>query len=194
MQGGRRPDRLDFRSATSMAVKRSWKRTAKYYYHRLFPRHERSLPVAVSVALGVFIGLMPTLGIALILTAIATHLCGVPKGPGILASFIAIPPTLFLFFYPLGYFGVGLPLVHPAAVHFDFLARIRGVSLLTVAELGEQLWYNARGHLMAFLVGMTIVSAGFAALSFAVTYAIMELKRKNRQARRARARNGRVTP
>jgi len=170
-----------------MAYERHWTRTVKYYYHRLFPRHERSLSVAISVFLGVFIGLMPTLGIALLLTAIAAHVCKVPKGPAMLASFIAIPPTLILFFYPLGYFGVGLPLVRPRKVDFDFLARVQDVSLLTIAEVGEQLWHHAFGHLMAFLVGMTIVSLGFGLLGAGLTYVIMELKRKNRAERRSRA-------
>lgn len=174
-----------------MAVKRSWKRTARYFYHRLFPRHERSAPVAFSVFLGVFIGLLPTLGVALIITAIVAQLCRVPKGPGLLASFIAIPPTLFLFFYPLGYFAIGLPLVHPPRVDFDFLAEIERLNLMTVGDVASHLWRDARPHLFAFLVGMTVVAAVTGALSFVATYVVMENKRKLRLERRRLAREAR---
>jgi len=174
-----------------MAVKRSWRRTARYFYHRLFPRHERSLPVAFSVFLGVFIGLLPTLGIALVLTAIAAQLFRVPKGPGLLASFIAVPPTLFLFFYPLGYFVVGLPLMHPPSVDFDFLHEVQRMNLMNVGEISGHLWRDARGHLAAFLVGMTVVAGVTGALAFAATYAMMEHKRRLRAERRRRAREAR---
>ncbi|MDH5671906.1 MAG: DUF2062 domain-containing protein [Myxococcales bacterium] len=167
-----------------MAVQPSFTRTLRYYYHRLFPRHERSLPVAVSVFLGVWIGLMPTLGIALILTAIAAQIARVPKGPGLLASFIAVPPTLFLFFYPLGYFGVGLPLLDPPAVDFNFLEEVRALNLFSVGKVASHLWDNARGHVWAFLVGMLIVATATALLAFGGTYAMMEWKRKKRLAAR----------
>lgn len=177
-----------------MAVerRRDFRRTLKYFYHRLFPRHERSLPVAFSVFLGVFIGLLPTLGIALVLTAIAAQAFRVPKGPGLLASFIAIPPTLFLFFYPLGYFGVGLPLVHPPAIPFNFLKEVDRMSLLTAGDVLRHLWSDARGHLLAFVVGMLVVAAVTGALAFAVTYVVMEQKRKRRLAKRAH-RSGAAT-
>jgi uncharacterized protein (DUF2062 family) len=172
-----------------MAVKRRrLSRTLKYYYHRLFPRHERSIPVATSVFLGVFIGLLPTLGIALILTAIAAQIARVPKGPGLLSSFIAVPPTLFFFFYPLGYFGVGLPLMNPPAVDFDFLAEIQQLNMMNAGDIASRLWTDARGHLVAFLVGMVIVAGGTGALAFAATYGIMEHKRKKRLARRLQRR------
>ena len=48
--------------------------------------------------------------VALFLTALAAYALRVPKGPALLSSFVATPPTLFLGFYPLGYFGVGLPM------------------------------------------------------------------------------------
>lgn len=147
--------------------------------------------MAFSVFLGVFIGLLPTLGIALIITAIVAQLFRVPKGPGLLASFIAIPPTLFLFFYPLGYFAIGLPLVKPPSVDFDFLAEIERMNLMTVGDVASHLWQNARGHLLAFLVGMTIVAAVTGILAFIATYVVMENKRKLRSERRRLAREAR---
>ncbi len=164
--------------------RRSLSRTLRYAYHRVFPRHERSSAVALSVALGVFIGVLPTLGVALLLTALAAQLLRVPKGPGLLASFIAIPPTLFFFFYPLGYFGVGLPLLRPPALQFDFLDEFATLTLLNVGEVSTRLWTEAQGHVIAFLVGMFIVAGVTALIAYAVTYAIMEKKRRTRAARR----------
>jgi uncharacterized protein (DUF2062 family) len=164
--------------------RRSISRTLRYYYHRLFPRHEGSVAVATSVFLGVFIGVMPTLGIALILTAIACQLARVPKGPGLLASFIAVPPTLFFFFYPLGYFGVGIPLMHPPALHFEFLAEIERLSMVNVAEIAGRLWRDAREHLIAFLVGMTVVAFVTGVVAFIATFLVMERKRRRRETRR----------
>ena len=171
-----------------MAVKRrSLSRTLRYYYHRLFPRHERAAPVAVSVFLGVWIGLMPTRGVALILTAIAAQIARVPKGPGLLASFIAIPPTLFLFFYPVGY-GIGLWLVQPSGVDFDFLGQVQKLNLMNAGDVAAELWTVASGHVIAFVVGMVVVATGTGLLAFAGTYVIMERKRRLRLERRRQRR------
>lgn len=149
--------------------------------------------MAVSVFLGVWIGLMPTLGVALVLTAIAAQIARVPKGPGLLASFIAVPPTLFFFFYPLGYFGVGLPLVQPATLDFDFLAEVERLNLMNAGAIAERLWQDARGHLIAFMVGMIVVATGTGLLAFAGTYTIMERKRRARLERRRQRRLERET-
>lgn len=164
--------------------RRSLSRTLRYAYHRLFPRHERSSAVALSVALGVFIGVLPTLGVALVLTALAAQVLRVPKAPGLAASFIAIPPTLFLFFYPLGYFGVGLPLLRPPTLDFDFLAEFQKLTLMNFDEIASRLWGDARGHVIAFLVGMLIVAALSGLLAYGLTYAVMEKKHRARHARR----------
>lgn len=163
---------------------RSLIRTLRYYQHRLFPRHQASAPVALSVALGVFIGVLPTLGVALLLTAIAQQLLRLPKGPGLVASFIAIPPTLFLFFYPLGYFAVGVPLMRPRKLDFDFLAQVKTLSMANVQEVLGQLWHTASDHVVAFMVGMTIVAGVTAAVAFALTYIVMERRRRARKERR----------
>ncbi|MDD9946126.1 MAG: DUF2062 domain-containing protein [Myxococcales bacterium] len=168
-----------------MAVNlRSLQRTFRYYVHRLFPRHQPSTPVAASVALGVFIGVLPTLGVALILTAIAQQILGLPKGPGLVASFIAIPPTLFLFFYPLGYWAVGVPLMDPVALDFNFLGQIETLSMGNAGEVLGHLWHVAKDHLIAFMVGMTIVASITAAIAFVLTYSAMERRRRRRAERR----------
>jgi uncharacterized protein (DUF2062 family) len=169
--------------------RRSLSRTLRYYLHRLFPRHERSSDVAISVALGIWIAVLPTLGVALFLTALAAHLARVPKGPALVASFVATPPTLFFFFWPLGYLGVGLPLVRPAEASFDVLAELQRLTLLNAGSIVTHLWHDARGHVIAFLLGVSIVAAVTAAIGAALGYAIMERKlRARRQARAARVR------
>jgi uncharacterized protein (DUF2062 family) len=163
-------------------------RTLRYFLHRLFPRHERSVDVATSVALGIWIGILPTLGVALFLTALAAHLARVPKGPGLVSSFVATPPTLFLFFYPLAYLGVGLPLLAPPPTRFDVLAEIQRLTLLNASSTAAHLWHDARAHVIAFLVGVCVVAAVTAAIGFALAYVIMERKlQARRAARTARA-------
>lgn len=167
---------------------RSFERTLRYYLHRLFPRHESSGAVAFSVALGIWIAVLPTLGVALALTALAAHLMRVPKGPSLVSSFVATPPTLFLFFYPIAYFGVGLPLLRPPPASFDFLDEIEHMTLVNAGEVGAHLWHDARGHVIAFLVGILIVATITAALGFALAYVIMERKHERRRLARAAAR------
>jgi uncharacterized protein (DUF2062 family) len=74
-----------------------------YVKHRLFPKRRQPWEVALSVAIGVFVGILPTWGFALFLTLGVLALVRLPKAPGALSSFIAIPPTIFPFFYPVGY-------------------------------------------------------------------------------------------
>jgi uncharacterized protein (DUF2062 family) len=173
MKSGRAPQR------------RSFSRTLRYYSFRMLPRHESSVAVATSVAIGIWIAVLPTLGIALGLTVLAAHIARVPKGPGLVSSFVATPPTLFLFFYPLAYFGVGLPLLRPAALDFDFLGEIQKLTLSNAGEVSTRLWHDARGHVIAFLVGVLMVATVTAALGFAVSYFVMEQRRRARLAARA---------
>ncbi len=176
--------------------RRSLARTLRYFVHRLFPRHERSVDVATSVALGIWIAILPTLGVALFLTALAAHLARVPKGPALVSSFVATPPTLFLFFYPIAYLGVGLPLLRPPPASFDVLAEIQRLTLINASTVAGHLWQDARGHVIAFLVGVCVVSAATAGIGFALAYVIMERKlRARRNARAERAlRAGREVP
>lgn len=147
--------------------------------------------MGISVALGIWIAVLPTLGVALALTLLAAQLARVPKGPGLLSSFVATPPTLFLFFYPVAYFKVGLPLLNPPPASVDFLAELQTLTLVNAGQVATHLWHDARGHVIAFLVGVSIVATLTAALGFAIAYAIMERQRHKRALRRAlRAQRG----
>lgn len=127
------------------------------FYRALFPEGQSAAMVAVSVFLGVFIGVFPTIGFALPLTAFATSLLRLPKGPGLVASFVATPPTLFMFFYPLGYL-LGTKLTAPPAVKLQLLVELRRLAPSTVREVLGGLWRDARLHVLAFVLGMVIVS------------------------------------
>ena len=164
--------------------RRTFGRTLRYFLHRLFPRHETAGAVGISVALGIWIAVLPTLGIALPLTALAAHLARVPKGPALVSSFVATPPTLFFIFYPLAYFQVGLPLLKPPLVGFDFMAEVQKLTLVNAADVAGRLWHDARGHVIAFLFGTLIVATITAALGFAVSYVVMRRKLERRRALR----------
>lgn len=138
-------------------------------YRALFPEGQSAITVAVSVFVGVFIGVFPTIGFALPLTALATGVFRLPKGPGLVASFVANPPTLFAFFYPLGYL-LGKELTEPPAVNVQLLAELRRLSLATLREILGGLWRDARPHVVAFLLGMMIVSLVTALIIGAVSY------------------------
>jgi uncharacterized protein (DUF2062 family) len=175
------------------AKRRSLSRTLRYYSYRLLPRHESSAAVALSVALGIWIAVLPTLGIALGLTVLAAHIARVPKGPGLIASFVATPPTLFFLFYPLAYFGVGLPLLRPPRLAFDFLGEVQKLSLSNAGQVSSRLWQDARGHVIAFIVGVLVVATITAALGYAVSYMVMEQRRQRRLAARAERARQRQT-
>jgi uncharacterized protein (DUF2062 family) len=138
-------------------------------YVVLFPEGQGALPVTASVFLGVFIGVLPTIGFALPLTVLATSMCRVPKGPGLVASFIATPPTLFLVFFPGAYF-LGQHLLHPPDAGIALLDELHHVTLFTVSDVVSRLWLQAKPHLLAFGLGIFIVSLLTALLVSALTY------------------------
>ena len=76
-----------------------YKRLSRIYYNRMFPRRQDAMRVAWSVAAGVFIGIWPTIGVAIILTVAFCALFRLPKVPGIVSSFVANPLTQFGFIF-----------------------------------------------------------------------------------------------
>ena len=135
----------------------TFRQRIREFYRALFPEGQSPFRIALAVFTGVFIGVLPTLGFALPLTAVTAGLFRLPKGPALVASFIATPPTLFLFFYPLGYL-LGRTLTHPPEVQVNLLEEMRNLSIFTVGDVMGRLWHDARLHVVAFLVGMTIVA------------------------------------
>lgn len=168
-----------------MAVKRKKSeesratRISRVYFNRMFPKRIDALQVALSVFLGVFIGIMPTIGIAIILTVAACALFRLPKVPGVVSSFVANPLTQFGVFYPSGYY-IGKQILSPEEIKFDFLHELEGLSFSNCTEVVSKLWTEASGHVLAFLLGITIVSFIFGlAFGIAAYFIVSYRKRKH---------------
>lgn len=155
-----------------------FKRISRVYFNRMFPKRMDAFLVSLSVFAGVFIGIWPTIGVAIILTVAVCALFRLPKVPGVVASFVANPLTQFGFFYPAGYF-IGKKILQPAQISFDFLKEIEGVSFRNVTDVVSKLWTEAAGHLLAFLLGITIVAFVFG-LAFGIAAYFIVSYRKRR--------------
>lgn len=138
------------------------------------------------MAIGIFIGILPTWGIALILTLGILALLRLPKVPGALASFIAIPPTIFAFFYPLGY-AIGYQIFSPAPLGKGFLEEVKATTFSNIGEKFQWFLGSAQEHFLAFMVGTTIVALITALIGAGLTLLIMNRRhsdyRKNRRSR-----------
>lgn len=130
---------------------------ARQFYAALFPDGRSALATSVAVFVGVFIGVLPTIGVALPLTVLAATLLRLPRGPAMVASFIATPPTLFPFFYPLGYI-VGKAMLAPPKVELDLLQRLRELTLFNSLDLMSTLLSEGRLHVYAWFAGTAVVA------------------------------------
>lgn len=154
-----------------------YKRLSRIYYNRMFPRRMDALKVASSVFIGVFIGIWPTIGFAIILTVAVCALFRLPKVPGVIADFVANPVTQFGLFYPGGYY-IGCKIVQPAKITFDFLGEFERMSIKNCGVIIKNLWVNAADHLIAFMVGITIVAAVVGFMFFLLAYFIVSYRKK----------------
>lgn len=149
-------------------------RAISYYQHRMLPRKQQPHEVAFAVAIGVWIGVMPTIGIAILLTLPVCHLMKLPKIPAVLGSMVANPLTQFTIFYPSGYF-LG-KIILPPVTNFDFLERFSELSWSNYGEIAIEFLGEAKDHFFAFLVGMVIVSTLFGTLFYLIIYTLMNKK------------------
>ncbi|MBO7384692.1 MAG: DUF1015 family protein, partial [Fibrobacter sp.] len=154
-----------------------YKRLSRIYYNRMFPRNQDAMKVAWSVFIGVFIGVWPTIGFAIILTVAICALFRLPKVPGVIADFVANPVTQFGLFYPGGYL-IGCKIVNPDPITFDFLGEFERMSIRNCAVILKNLWVNAADHLLAFMVGITIMAAVVGFLFFFAAYFIVSRRKK----------------
>lgn len=152
-------------------------RISRVYFNRLFPKRMDALEVALSVFVGVFIGVWPTIGVAIILTVALCALFKLPKVPGVISSFVANPVTQFGFFYPSGYF-LGKKIWHPEAITFDFLEELKGLSFSNAIDVVSRLWNEAAGHVIAFLIGITIVAFIFGSIFGIAAYFIVSYRKR----------------
>lgn len=153
------------------------KRLSRIYYNRMFPKNQDALRVAFSVFAGVFIGIWPTIGVAILLTLAFCAAFRLPKVPGVVSSFVANPFTQFGFFYPAGYY-IGCRIIEPDKINFDFLSEMEGLSFKNCVTVIKNLAHNAPDHLLAFLIGITIVAAIGGTIFFILAYVIVSHRRK----------------
>ena len=154
-----------------------YKRLSRIYYNRMFPRRLDALQVAWSVFIGVFIGVWPTIGFAIILTVALCAVFRLPKVPGVIADFVANPVTQFGFFYPGGYY-IGCKLYNPGSISFDFLGEFERMSVRNCVVIVKNLWVNAADHLIAFMIGITIMAAATGFVFFVLAYFIVSYRKK----------------
>lgn len=154
-----------------------YKRFLRVKFHRMFPTHQDAVKVGWSVAAGVFIGIWPTIGVAILLTIAFCTLFNLPKVPGTVSSFVANPITQFGFFYPTGY-KLGCSILSPEKIPFDFLSRFEDISIKNATFIIRELWNTASGHLAAFLLGITIIAAIFGFIFFWIGYGIVTYRKK----------------
>ena len=154
-----------------------YKRLSRIYYNRMFPRRQDALKVAWSVFIGVFIGVWPTIGFAIILTVAVCAVFRLPKVPGVIADFVANPVTQFGFFYPGGYY-IGCKIYNPDSISFDFLGEFERMSIRNCVVIIKNLWVNAADHLIAFMIGITIMAAVTAFVFFAIAYFVVSYRKK----------------
>lgn len=146
-------------------------------YRLLFPSDGGTFEVAAAVFVGVFIGVLPTVGFALLLTSAAAALLRVPQGPALVSSFLANPPTLFGFFYPLGYVvGCRLTGTRPLKPQ-AFLSELEHLNGINGGPALARLWADSRPHLLAWATGMPIVALSSALLLSATAYWVMHRRR-----------------
>ena len=143
-------------------------------YRALFPEGQSAFVVAASVFVGVFIAVMPTFGVCIPLTVFAAAFLRVPKGPALIASFIATPPTLLFFFYPLAYL-LGEKLTLKAEPATKTLAEARAFTPVSPPDLFSM--GEAGAHVGAFLVGTLIVALLTAVFVSAICYVVLTRRR-----------------
>lgn len=153
-------------------------RLGKLIWHRALPRKDSPAPVAWSVAIGVFIGILPTFGFSLALTIVILSLLRLPKLPGSISSFIAIPPTIFPFFYPVGYL-IGRKVITTTPMDIGLIDILQNMRISQIFTTLYNLAQTAGDHLLAFCVGTAILGSAFALFFFIATYIAMKIKQKH---------------
>ena len=152
-------------------------RISRVLFNRMFPKRLDALKVAFSVSIGVFIGIIPTIGVAILLTVAICAAFKLPKVPGVVSSFVANPFTQFGFFYPVAYV-IGSWFVSPGKIAFNFLDELEGLSFRNFTRVMAHLWENAADHLLAFMIGITILAFAFALVFFGIAYFVVSYRKK----------------
>ena len=158
-----------------------WPRFWQFIQHKLLPKRGRPFDVAASVFWGVSFSLIPAFPGSLPVSVLICVALRLPWVPCTVSSFIAIPPVLYFGAYPLGYF-IGSWILDPPPLKGDFVQSF--LHAMTVNWGGGilDLWQDAQGHFIAFLLGMAIECIFFGLLAAVIVYFMMIIKQKRARA------------
>ncbi len=127
-------------------------KTVKKYYHRLLSSHATTEEVAQGFALGVFIGVTPSMGLHTVLALVLAAFFGKNKIAAVLGTWINNPLTIFpIFYYD---YRVGVLFLHEH--------RVRALQ----PESLKDLFHLSRSVLVPMWVGSVILGLVLAVLSF----------------------------
>ncbi len=173
---------------------RRWRIALRKILRRIVFSQSSANSVAWGVALGLFIGLTPTVGFQMIIAALLATLLGANRLASVLSVWVSNPFTLA----PIYYFNfrVGasfLPVERAAEVreHFALVAeRVAEISVTDFpATMGAALGEMGRlgfDIIAALIVGSIVVGAVAVAVSYPVTLWTVNLVRRHRRARSIR--------
>jgi uncharacterized protein (TIGR03546 family) len=153
------------------------RRLIKLSYLKLLRIDDSTEKIARGAALGAFIGLMPTLGVGLILCLIGSFLLKVNKAAAIIASFVMNPFTA--------------PLVWSGSITIGKFIFWQEASEVFYGSEHETLLKEI-GHIpLAFVTGNTIIASFFAAIIYIVVKNGVIRHRARKAARKLKAQKNR---
>jgi len=97
-------------------VRPGWQKTARYFYYRCVRLHGRPREVALGMAIGLFVGFTPTMGVQMIIAVALAAVLGQNKLAAALGAWITNPltaPPIYSMTYALGAWMLGMPLRPP---------------------------------------------------------------------------------
>lgn len=158
------------------------KRMAKLFSYRAFPRNNPPTRVAWAVFWGVWIGVMPTIGVAIPITLLFCWIFRLPKAPAAAASFVSNPftvPPFYLFAYWLG-----KGMINPAPTKYDLMDILLNAPW---REKLPQIWeviINSPAHWNSFLLGITIVATIISIVFWVIAFYVVRSRSLKQQQKR----------
>jgi glycosyltransferase involved in cell wall biosynthesis len=122
-----------------------------------------NIQIALAIALGIFMGIVPLWGFQLILAIALAHLFGLSKLLTSVAANISIPPMIPLILY-FSYVTGCLTLDHSVSIRFS-------------SDLG---FNSFKDNLMIYIVGSVVLATVMSILSGIISYIILQIFRKKR--------------
>lgn len=159
-------------------------RLLRLYSLRAFPRNNPATTVAWAVFWGVWIGVMPTIGVAILLTLLFCWVFKLPKSPAIAASFVSNPFTVPLFY--VGGYWLGRQILNPPPVEFDLIKIFTESKFSEIFEKLGAVMAESPPHMYSFLLGMLIVASFVAALFWVIAYYMVLYRQAQKRSQKSR--------